>query len=135
MTGDAGSPKVARNSRAKRFKTLPGAAALGAAPGYGGTALAAAAAEEGLAADGASGAAPAPALAEVPLRDVTLLDSPFRADMRRTCAYLKAVDPDRLLHTFRTNVGLPSDAEPCGGWEAPDVQLRGPNTGERERCP
>ncbi|MCQ4211805.1 beta-L-arabinofuranosidase domain-containing protein [Streptomyces longispororuber] len=74
---------------------------------------------------GASG----PALAEFDLSDVTLLDSPFRANMRRTCAYLKAVDPDRLLHTFRTNVGLPSAAEPCGGWEAPDVQLRGHTTG------
>ncbi|MEU6844634.1 beta-L-arabinofuranosidase domain-containing protein [Streptomyces sp. NPDC046716] len=76
------------------------------------------------------GAAPAgPALDEFPLGDVTLLDSPFRANMLRTCAYLKAVDPDRLLHTFRTNVGLPSDVEPCGGWEAPDVQLRGHTTG------
>ncbi|WP_329567962.1 beta-L-arabinofuranosidase domain-containing protein [Streptomyces sp. NBC_01361] len=93
-------------------------------------------------ASGAASAAPVPpapaasrtgaaeaALAEFPLSDVTLLDSPFRANMRRTCAYLKAVDPDRLLHTFRTNVGLPSGAEPCGGWEAPDVQLRGHTTG------
>ncbi|MFI0238703.1 beta-L-arabinofuranosidase domain-containing protein [Streptomyces sp. NPDC016845] len=79
----------------------------------------------------AHGGVPAPGapLAEFPLSDVTLLDSPFRANMRRTCAYLKAIDPDRLLHTFRTNVGLPSDAEPCGGWEAPDVQLRGHTTG------
>ncbi|MEV6110582.1 beta-L-arabinofuranosidase domain-containing protein [Streptomyces sp. NPDC051940] len=68
-------------------------------------------------------------LAEFPLADIRLLDSPFRANMRRTCAYLKAVDPDRLLHTFRLTVGLPSRAEPCGGWEAPTVQLRGHTTG------
>ncbi|MFC7733363.1 beta-L-arabinofuranosidase domain-containing protein [Actinomadura keratinilytica] len=49
--------------------------------------------------------------------------------MARTCAYLKFIDADRLLHTFRLNVGLPSSAEPCGGWEAPDVQLRGHSTG------
>ncbi|MFI1964920.1 beta-L-arabinofuranosidase domain-containing protein [Streptomyces pathocidini] len=70
-----------------------------------------------------------PALTPVPLAAVRLLDSPFRANMRRTCAYLLAVDPDRLLHTFRANVGLPSTAEPCGGWEAPDVLLRGHTTG------
>lgn len=69
------------------------------------------------------------ALAPFPLSDVALLDGPFRANMARTCAYLKFVDADRLLHTFRTNVGLPSSAEPCGGWEAPDVLLRGHSTG------
>ncbi|MEU9355432.1 beta-L-arabinofuranosidase domain-containing protein [Streptomyces griseoloalbus] len=70
-----------------------------------------------------------PALAAFPLSDVRLLDSPFLANMRRTCAYLLFVDTDRLLHTFRLNVGLPTSAEPCGGWEAPDVQLRGHTTG------
>ncbi|MBT2415904.1 glycoside hydrolase family 127 protein [Streptomyces sp. ISL-12] len=70
-----------------------------------------------------------PALAPFALSEVRLLDSPFLANMRRTCAYLLFVDLDRLLHTFRRNVGLPSSAEPCGGWEAPDVQLRGHTTG------
>ncbi|WP_433472732.1 beta-L-arabinofuranosidase domain-containing protein [Spirillospora sp. CA-142024] len=72
---------------------------------------------------------PKAALSPFSLSDVTLLDSPFRANMTRTCAYLKFIDPDRLLHTFRLNVGLPSSAEPCGGWEAPNVQLRGHSTG------
>ncbi|WP_262698562.1 MULTISPECIES: beta-L-arabinofuranosidase domain-containing protein [Streptomyces] len=63
------------------------------------------------------------------LSEVRLLDSPFLANMRRTCAYLLFVDIDRLLHTFRLTVGLPSSAEPCGGWEAPGVQLRGHTTG------
>ncbi|GHE68490.1 hypothetical protein GCM10014715_22730 [Streptomyces spiralis] len=70
-----------------------------------------------------------PVLTPFPLSEVRLLDSPFLANMRRTCAYLLFVDIDRLLHTFRTNVGLPSTAEPCGGWEAPNVQLRGHTTG------
>jgi hypothetical protein len=64
-----------------------------------------------------------------PLSAVSLLDSPFRANMLRTQAYLTFLDPDRLLHTFRLNVGLPSNAAPCGGWEAPGVELRGHSTG------
>lgn len=64
-----------------------------------------------------------------PLSAVSLLDSPFRANMGRTQAYLTFVDPDRLLHTFRLNVGLSSSATPCGGWEAPGVELRGHSTG------
>ncbi|MGW0817470.1 beta-L-arabinofuranosidase domain-containing protein [Streptomyces viridiviolaceus] len=70
-----------------------------------------------------------PVLQPFPLSAVRLLESPFLANMRRTCAYLLFVDPERLLHTFRRNVGLPSTAEPCGGWEAPDVLLRGHSTG------
>ncbi|MFF9489612.1 beta-L-arabinofuranosidase domain-containing protein [Streptomyces sp. NPDC014676] len=72
---------------------------------------------------------PEPALDEFALSEVRLLESPFLANMRRTCAYLLFVDTDRLLHTFRLNAGLPSSAEPCGGWEAPTVQLRGHTTG------
>src|SRR5262245_32703536 len=64
-----------------------------------------------------------------PLTQVSLLDSPFRANMTRTMAYLSFVDPDRLLHTFRLNVGLPSSAQPVGGWEGPTVELRGHSTG------
>jgi len=49
--------------------------------------------------------------------------------MERDRAYLLRLDPDRLLHTFRLNVGLPSKAEPYGGWEGPDVELRGHSIG------
>ncbi|MEV5903866.1 beta-L-arabinofuranosidase domain-containing protein [Streptomyces sp. NPDC052127] len=77
----------------------------------------------------AGGVGADPALAAFDLSEVRLLESPFLANMRRTCAYLLFVDADRLLHTFRRTVGLPSTAEPCGGWEAPDVQLRGHTTG------
>src|ERR1700756_629729 len=43
--------------------------------------------------------------------------------------YLMGLDPDRLLHMFRVNAGLPSSAQPLGGWEAPDNELRGHFTG------
>lgn len=43
--------------------------------------------------------------------------------------FLLGLDPDRLLHMFRVTAGLPSSAEPLGGWEAPDNELRGHFTG------
>ena len=39
--------------------------------------------------------------------------------------FMLGIDPDRLLHMFRVTAGLPSSAEPLGGWEAPDNELRG----------
>ena len=71
--------------------------------------------------------APAPPLRaqEFDLADVRLGEGPFRAAMRRDRDYLLRLDPDRLLHNFRVNVGLPSQAQPYGGWEAPRVELRG----------
>ena len=60
-----------------------------------------------------------------PLPQVRLLDGPFRDAMVRDQKYLLSLDPDRLLHTFRLNVGLPSSAPPLGGWEAPDCEIRG----------
>ncbi|HEY7483994.1 MAG TPA: beta-L-arabinofuranosidase domain-containing protein [Streptosporangiaceae bacterium] len=64
-----------------------------------------------------------------PLTQVTLLDGPFKSNMGRTASYLTFVDADRLLHTFRLNVGLSSSAQPCGGWETPTTELRGHSTG------
>jgi len=43
--------------------------------------------------------------------------------------YILGLDPGRLLHTFRLTAGLPSSAEPLGGWEAPVNELRGHFTG------
>ena len=63
------------------------------------------------------------------LTDVRLLDGPFREAMLRDQRFLLSVDPDRLLHTFRVTAGLPSTAKPYGGWEAPDVELRGHSAG------
>ncbi|MBO0683448.1 MAG: glycoside hydrolase family 127 protein [Candidatus Dormibacteraeota bacterium] len=67
--------------------------------------------------------------AAFPLSGVRLLDSPFQANQSRNTSYLLFVDPDRLLHTFKRNVGLPSAAQPCGGWESPNSQVRGHSTG------
>jgi uncharacterized protein len=64
-----------------------------------------------------------------PLQAVRLLDGPFREAMLRDQQYLLALDNDRLLHNFRVNAGLPSTAKPLGGWEAPEVELRGHSLG------
>ena len=64
-----------------------------------------------------------------PLEDVRLLNGPFRDAMFRDYKYLLSLDPDRLLYTFRLNVGLTSPAKPLGGWEGPDVELRGHTIG------
>jgi len=63
------------------------------------------------------------------LTDVRLLDGPFREAMLRDQQFLLSLELDRLLHTFRLNAGLPSSATPLGGWEAPDVELRGHSLG------
>ncbi|HZO89461.1 MAG TPA: beta-L-arabinofuranosidase domain-containing protein [Chthonomonadaceae bacterium] len=59
------------------------------------------------------------------LRDVRLLDGPFKHAQELDRRYLLSLDPERLLHNFRVNAGLPSSARPLGGWEAPDCELRG----------
>jgi uncharacterized protein len=60
-----------------------------------------------------------------PLEEVRLLDGPFRHAMELDGAYLLSLDSERLVRNFRINAGLPSQAEPLGGWEAPDCELRG----------
>ena len=59
------------------------------------------------------------------LRQVRLGDGPFRAAHSGNAAYMKRLTVDRLLHNFRVNAGIASNAEPLGGWEAPDGELRG----------
>jgi uncharacterized protein len=63
-------------------------------------------------------------LSQVRLRPGPVLDA-----MNTNRRHLLAYDPDRLLHTFRITAGLPSSAEPLGGWEAPNNELRGHFTG------
>jgi DUF1680 family protein len=60
-----------------------------------------------------------------PLQDVQLLEGPFKHAMELDQQYLLALDVERLLHNFRVNADLPSTAQPLGGWEAPDCELRG----------
>jgi len=64
-----------------------------------------------------------------PLEQVRLLPGPFLEARDRNSRYLMSMSPDRLLHTFRINAGIPSSAEPLGGWEKPDCELRGHFTG------
>ena len=60
-----------------------------------------------------------------PLKQVRLGDGPCKIAMEADRQYLHSLPPDRLLHTFRINAGLPSSAQPLGGWEKPDCELRG----------
>jgi uncharacterized protein len=74
-----------------------------------------------------AGAAEQPKIKAVPfeLNQVQLLDSPFKHAQELDARYMLSLDADRLLHVFRVNAGLPSTAEPLGGWESPDCELRG----------
>jgi DUF1680 family protein len=78
----------------------------------------------GYAPDGTAGRA-----AALPLKNVQLLDSPFRQNQARNTTYLMFLEPERMLRSFRLNYGLSSPAEPLGGWEKPDSQIRGHMTG------
>ena len=59
------------------------------------------------------------------LQDVRLLEGPFQRAMELDHKYLLSLEPDRLLHVFRINAGLPSTAKPYGGWMAPGHNSRG----------
>ena len=63
------------------------------------------------------------------LEQVELLDGLFKANVELDRQYLHSIDSNRLLHTWRLNAGLPSNAEPLGGWERPDCELRGHTMG------
>ena len=64
-----------------------------------------------------------------PLERVRLLPGPFRDAQERNSRYLLSLPTDRLLRNFRVNAGLASSAQPLGGWEKPDCELRGHFTG------
>jgi uncharacterized protein len=67
----------------------------------------------------------APKVEAFRMTEVRLLPGTFADAQEANRAYVKRIDPDRLLHNFRVNAGLPSQAKPLGGWEAPDCELRG----------
>jgi hypothetical protein len=64
-----------------------------------------------------------------PISQVRLLAGPCKQAADYNRAYMMRIAPDRLLHTFRLNAGLASSAQPLGGWEAPNGELRGHTTG------
>lgn len=59
------------------------------------------------------------------LRDIRLLNGIFKDAMERDLTYLLQLDVDRLLYSFRTLAGITTEAKPYGGWEGPEVDLRG----------
>ena len=64
-----------------------------------------------------------------PMTNVRLGDGPFKDAQEVNRRVLHQLPADRLLHNFRVNASLPSSAEPLGGWEKPDCELRGHFTG------
>src|SRR5882672_1750943 len=54
----------------------------------------------------------------LPLESVRLTASPFLDAVEANRRYLLELEPDRLLHNFRTNSGLKPKGEIYGGWES-----------------
>src|ERR1035438_4868238 len=52
-----------------------------------------------------------------PMTQVRLLPSALLEAAEWNRSYMSRLPADRLLHSFRLNAGLPSNAEPLGGWE------------------
>jgi len=59
------------------------------------------------------------------LQQVQLEAGPLKDARDWNRGYMLRLPNDRLLHNFRVTAGLPSKAEPLGGWEAPGAELRG----------
>ena len=57
--------------------------------------------------------------------EVKLTNSRTKQRENINTAFLLSLDPDRLLHNFRVNAGIKSDAKPLEGWESPQCGLRG----------
>jgi DUF1680 family protein len=60
-----------------------------------------------------------------PSKSVTLNASRIKDREQLNSKYITSLDPDRLLHNFRINAGLPSPVKPLEGWEDPKCGLRG----------
>jgi hypothetical protein len=59
------------------------------------------------------------------LNQVTLDAGPLQQARDWSRGFMLRIGNDRLLHNFRMTAGLQSNAQPLGGWEAPDCELRG----------
>ncbi|MGH9664488.1 MAG: beta-L-arabinofuranosidase domain-containing protein, partial [Bryobacteraceae bacterium] len=60
-----------------------------------------------------------------PMAQVRLQAGPFRDAQEADRRLLHELPADRLLHNFRVNAGLPSSAQPLGGWERTASEVRG----------
>ena len=67
----------------------------------------------------------APLVSMFQLDEVTLDSGPLQEAREWNRGYMLRLPNDRLIHTFRITAGLPSQAQPLGGWEAPSEELRG----------
>ncbi|HEY4064885.1 MAG TPA: beta-L-arabinofuranosidase domain-containing protein [Puia sp.] len=52
------------------------------------------------------------------VKDVRLLDGPFKEAMEADAHYLLEIEPDRLLSEFRAHAGLEPKGKKYGGWES-----------------
>jgi DUF1680 family protein len=59
------------------------------------------------------------------LDQVALEPGPLYSAREWNRAYMMRLPNDRLLHNFRVNAALDSNAVPLGGWESPHSELRG----------
>ena len=66
-----------------------------------------------------------PRVREFALGEVSLEAGPLQQAREWNRGYLMRLPNDRLLRNFRVNAGLPTDAQPLGGWEEPKCELRG----------
>jgi uncharacterized protein len=60
-----------------------------------------------------------------PMPQVRLLPSFWKDTMELNRSWLYSLPNERLAYNFRVTAGIPTDADPLGGWEAPDCELRG----------
>lgn len=60
-----------------------------------------------------------------PLSQVRLRPGIFLDQLESNQSFIDSLPNDRLLHTFRLTAGIPSSAEPLGGWGHPRGELRG----------
>jgi len=60
-----------------------------------------------------------------PLSQVRLRPGIFLDQLESNQSFIESLPNDRLLHTFRLTAGIPSFADPLGGWEHPRGELRG----------
>lgn len=70
-------------------------------------------------------------LREMSLHDVRLdPDSKHGRAQQTNLDYLLMLDVDRLVWSFRKQAGLPTPGNPYGGWESPNMELRGHFVGD-----